>query len=374
MKRNIETLELFEVSIKNLINYYKKYFDGLTYEEKRLKCLYLISELKKNNSILESINLTDELRKKVYELFAIKTDTDIRFLLGTIAIDLASEQSLKKDAIYYCCTLNICDSYRNLYKDTLACYNKILEIYSNLPKYLELSSPLEISHLFSFMLWNGYFSLIKKHNYSHDSRMFIPSMSFLDVFKGGGVCLGYSELLSDYLNACNYNASVLIGMYNPINKSFFPSNIICHTLKDVCNNYRIRNILFLENNHANVLISFEDKLFIYDPTNELVLNVLNKSEAEVIGNYGAFLLDFFESCFINPYLDSNFLKRELLRNDIKKAFNRKEIENSVKVTKKIIKKNIDLLEDVYQDVSPYLKLIDEQIDNVNKRVRLKGWH
>lgn len=76
------------------------------------------------------------------------------------------------------------NDYKELYKESLICYNKILENYSILAQELNINNSLELSHLFAYMLWNGYYSVTKKHVYKLQERMMLPGMHSFDVIKG----------------------------------------------------------------------------------------------------------------------------------------------------------------------------------------------
>lgn len=53
----------------------------------------------------------------------------------------------------------------------------------------------------------------------------------------------------------------------------------------------LANKLFkVDGNHAITLIKDNNKMFAYDPTNLLVLNVLNKNIGEIINGKGSFKL------------------------------------------------------------------------------------
>ena len=77
----------------------------------------------------------------------------------------------------------------------------------------------------------------------------------------------------------------------------------------------LANKLFkVDGNHAITLIKDNNKMFAYDPTNLLVLNVLNNNIGVIINGKGFFkLLPMFT------------LIEELLNANYSRAFNRKEI-------------------------------------------------
>lgn len=72
-------------------------------------------------------------------------------------------------------------------------YNQVLEKTVKLALELNLTKSLEYANLFTYLLWNGYFSLDKKFAFKIEDRLLSEGMYFLDIFKGNGVCLNISE-------------------------------------------------------------------------------------------------------------------------------------------------------------------------------------
>ena len=49
-------------------------------------------------------------------------------------------------------------------------YRDILELYKNIALELKLSTALEFSYYYTYLLWNGYFSVTKEHEYNEVNR------------------------------------------------------------------------------------------------------------------------------------------------------------------------------------------------------------
>lgn len=123
----------------------------------------------------------------------------------------------------------------------------------------------------------------------------------------------------------------------------------------------LANKLFkVDGNHAITLIKDNNKMFAYDPTNLLVLNVLNKNIGEIINGKGSFkLLPMFT------------LIEELLNNESHQAFNRKEIIFSFENTMEHIMNNIPLLDDAYDNVHNELQSILDNYEILKAKTKKK---
>lgn len=175
---------------------YEKEFSGLTDDEVRILAYRKIYDIKKNEEIF-----LDEEMNKLRERDNSET---------ILAIILASNHrvSFLSALILNCYSDTLKNNYNN-YRQVLTSYQKVLENYKKLAEELKIYDSLNLSHLFSFLLWNGYFSATKDHHYNPNDRLMILGMNSFDVFKGRGVCLAYAELLTNYLNACNREAALL---------------------------------------------------------------------------------------------------------------------------------------------------------------------
>ena len=85
------------------------------------------------------------------------------------------------------------------YQEAWGSFQKVLENYKMLAEDLKLDTALEKSHLFTYLLWNGYFSKTKEHSYDKNHRKNIFGLYALDLVRGNGVCLNYADGLKKYL-------------------------------------------------------------------------------------------------------------------------------------------------------------------------------
>ena len=73
---------------------------------------------------------------------------------------------------------------------------------------LGVSNSLQLSNLYTYLLWNGYLSKNKTNIYSEERKL-LEGLFFVDVMDGIGVCLNYADMLKDFLKACDHEAAVL---------------------------------------------------------------------------------------------------------------------------------------------------------------------
>ena len=109
--------------------------------------------------------LLDEGKKEIQENDNLET---------ILAIILASNHRIGfiSPLILYCYSNILKDNYK-IYSQVLIEYRKILENYKKLAEELKVNDSLNLSHLFSYLLWNGYFSVTKEHHYNLYNRLMI---------------------------------------------------------------------------------------------------------------------------------------------------------------------------------------------------------
>ena len=201
------------------------------------------------------------------------------------------------------------------------------------------------------------------------NRTNIANFTFLDVIKGSGVCLNYSEYLQDYLLTCGKEASILLCEV-PKDKSIqrdYKPQIEQNYAKNKNELLKLsilamlaNKLLKIDGNNAIALIKENDKMFAYDPTNLLVLNILNKDVGEIINGKGNFkLLPMFT------------LIEELIKANYSRAFNRKEIIFSFENTMEHITDNIPLLDDTYDNVHNELQSLLDNYELLKTKTKKK---
>lgn len=269
--------------------------------------------------------------------------------------------------------------YQEIYKDTLTYYHNILENYKKLAQELRINSSLELSHFFTYLLWNGYFSVNKKHFYKLQERLLLPGMYSFDVIKGKGVCLAYAELLHNYLSTCEKSSTMLVCKMptekNAISCDYRPKikrNVQSNISGNIFNSFIpffLRGFINKIGNHAITLIEENGKIFAYDPTNLYALNLKDSSTAFIINGKGEFQIMPLMTFMIDPCSDPNHIFEKLLSGDIKPAFSRKEFIFSFENLIELLNDNISLLDDAYNNVHDSLEYIDKQTDDIGENYK-----
>lgn len=350
--KNIDELE---TKIEEL----KQEFKDLTKAQKEL-LLY--------RKIVELGNVEDN--SKNFNSFHYNQNKNLNELLCLIK---ASDTSFLKPLLVY----SMCDHqlmYKEIYKESLICYNNILKNYKKLAQELNVNSSLDLSHLLTYMLWNGYFSVNKKHFYKLQERLSLPGIYSFDVIKGKCVCLAYAELLNNYLSTCGKKSSILIckapTKKKAISCDYCPKierNIKINISSRIFINFMpifLGKVINKFGNHAITLIEEYGKIYAYDPTNLYALNIKDASTASIINGKGEFQIKPLMTFLTNPHSDINHIFEKLLFGDIEPALSRKEFIFSFENLIELINNNINLLDDAYDNIHSDLEYIDRQTNEI----------
>lgn len=352
--------------IKMRVKELKGEFEGLTEDQKKLKVYRMIIEMQENG-----FNMKESIEKakrdvnsfeyyvemsKIYDILALIKAADFEAgILSPILLSMRGDNN---------------KPYRDVYKKSLISYQNILNKYKELAEYLNIESSLELSHFFSYLLWNGYFSVTKTHSYKLQDRLLLPSMHSFDVINGQGVCLAYSELLNNFLKTCG-KKSALLECYVPTKKDVIKPIYRPKIKRKIDSNKRSKllmksiglllcGMIKKTGNHAVTLIEENDKTFIYDPTNLYVLNIKDSKTASLINGEGEFEIKPISSLLIDPTVDPNKIFETLFNEKIKPAYTQNDIYKSFEKIVKIAKENSELLDDVYREIHSDLEKIHEE--------------
>jgi len=336
-----------------------KEFAGLTKSQKELLLCRKINELKSTQDSLEDFDSAEES-------FYLALAADVGFFKPFLFYTYNSQKyELEK---------------KEIYKDSLIHYNHVLENYKNLAEDLHVSTSLDLSHLFSYLLWNGYFSVDKKHVYQLQERLLLPGLYSLDVIKGKGVCLSYAELLHNYLSVCGKDSSLLLCKVPKKRKA-----ISFDYRPEIVRNRKINIISIISNhvmsfflsglinqvgNHAVTLVEENGMLYVYDATNLCALNIKDASTASIINGKGEFQIKPSMTFMVDSHVISNPIHEKLLLGDIGKGLSRKEFIFSFENLMELVNNNISLLDDAYDNIHNDLEFISRQIDEIGNRNRL----
>ena len=260
--------------------------------------------------------------------------------------------------------------YRDVYKESLIHFEKILKNYKKLATELGIDSSLVLSNLFTYMLWNGYFSVTKNHEYNLNDRLTLSGMFFLDVIKGGGVCLSYSELLQMFLTTCEMNAACLV-CYAPnrnIDKLEYRPEIERKVKKDntIKLSQRILSSLLKRKigNHVITLIEEDGNMYAYDPTNLCVLKLDDSDKASMIASNNSFNIKPLISLIGLKFDDPKNLLDKLISGNFKSDMTKEEFASSNDFLLDLLTENKRLLDHAYDNIHGDLEFINNQINEI----------
>lgn len=168
--------------------------------------------------------------------------------------------------------------FLHYYPELLSSYDKIIVNFASLVGQLELKDGLDISILFSYLLWNGYFSADQKIDYCGINNLNRFDFFGLEVMGGQGTCLHFSCLFKDFLNACGYDSAILLNHITKIEHEIYSPNIVRNIKEEkeseTINEKILKKIIgFLSGNHAFNLVNDFGNLYIYDVTNLLYIPI-----------------------------------------------------------------------------------------------------
>ena len=256
-------------------------------------------------------------------------------------------------------------------------YRDILELYKNIALELKLSTALEFSYYYTYLLWNGYFSGTKEHEYNEVNRSNDLNFLATSILNGSGVCLEHSALLNDFLKVCN-KESLLMSCFVPRKKGEvifeYKPNIVRNINKNTKKTTKMLTILANASgiikklgNHAVTVINENGQQFVFDATNLSVLNIEDKLMASIINGKGYFYLkknslDLFN---LTDCTDELFymLKREIAHSSLEKN----NIISGYENTLKIVEKNRILLDEGYNSIHSSIEQISSHVLSKKKK-------
>lgn len=180
-------------------------------------------------------------------------------------------------------------------------------------------------------MWNGYISKNQNFNYQIEKRALISGMYSFDIMNGNGVCLNFSDMLKDILIECGYNSSILLNKITSkeeIKKFYVPEierniikpyNIITKAMPLV-----FKPIINKIGNHAFNLIEDNGKLYIYDSTNLLFLQLDSTIVADILAGKGVFKLTPYLSYILNDSKERSTLDTLHTIDNFTSPYNRKD--------------------------------------------------
>lgn len=247
-------------------------------------------------------------------------------------------------------------------------YMSLLEKMSYLAKELNLNNSLELSVLFSYLLWNGYLSKRKVHKFQSENRKMIAGLLFADITDGIGVCLNYSEMLKDFLKYCGYQSIILLNHFDNNTKIDYIMNI--GRIKSDDSQSKERNFNVKKADHTFNLIEENNKLYIYDSTNLLLYNINDWNSASLINGRGKNkLFPYASYSFCYSKDDRDLIDKLFIGEKLIPPYTKEDFISISEVNLEIIKNSTFLLEDFYVEARPYIVGVSEETNKIMKYIK-----
>lgn len=250
---------------------------------------------------------------------------------------------------------------KEIMKESYESYDNIIDSFINLANELNIKNSLELSLLFSYTLYNGYFSFNRKHFYKIENRLSISNFYAADIFNGGGVCLNYSDMLTDILNKKGYDAAIITNKINKVKRGYTPNiemNVIKPKLSTKIISLMLNPISNLVGNHACTLIIDKDNPYIYDPTNLTMFNCENSKKAtHELGEGSIKLTPYFSLIIATNNQNINAFDKLCLCKNYNNPYSRKDFIITAECNYEKYNNNPNIFSDFSDSIMPNINNI-----------------
>lgn len=273
-----------------------------------------------------------------------------------------------------------CNKDKESYSEINMYYSSLLDKTKRLALELGLTNSLEISNLFSYLLWNGYFSKTKSNICTHKDNKGIYGLRYIDIIEGKCTQVSNSEMLKDLLNSCDFAATDLFNTISnkdkfdivykvPIERQIAETSSMDKMKLFILSPF-VKAFTKKMGNSSFVLIREDDKVYIYDPT---ILSIF-----EVNDSFNANLINGSGTTQLHPYMSFPYFKdmtREMIAidglfelDDLSSPYNREDFIFTSNGNIESFNNNIHLLDDFYADIDVERRKISKISDRL---VRIK---
>lgn len=257
---------------------------------------------------------------------------------------------------------------RQHYTEIMEKYTELLNKMSYLARKLNMENSLELSILYSYLLWNGYLSKNKDYVFSSADKKYITGLFFTDIMDGRGVCLNNSEMLKDFLKVTGYTSSVMQSYYNDTATRNYKIGINIRNDEPEEKLSVLKKFLKKDANHVFNLIEEDNKLYIFDPTNLSLHKIINQYKSSLINGKGDFKLYPYQSYMNCANIKEVELLDKFLTTDYYSSpFIKGDLISIAEINLEIIRNSRSLLEDFFIEAYPYIIGISEEKSKILKR-------
>lgn len=262
----------------------------------------------------------------------------------------------------YCEYKNGISFNRKKYDEVMRYYYSIIFKMSKLADELVFSNSMELSILFSYLMWNGYLSKNKCYNFDKYNRKNIYGLFFADIIDGIGVCLNHSEFLKDFLNYCGFSSTCLINFFSRKIKR----DMVLNVERKFAHESDIAKFNIIEKeNHVFNLIEDSGKHYVYDATNFMLINVIDSHCAEVINGTGKFkLFPYYSYSFCASKEEESVLDNLFISNEVDLLYSKEDFICMSNVCMEMIENCKSLLDDFYDAARSDIIGISKETDKI----------
>lgn len=290
-------------------------------------------------------------------ILALITQDNLYISIGTLALLLCRELTIKKPELY---TSEINEIYDM--------YNSIIKEYAKLNSELELTNPVTISTILSKAIYDGYLSIDKSFGYSTKNHNDINRFLGNDIIKGTGCCRHIASLLNDVFHESEIKSYTLPVILKNCKVNFSKEkileildNIDCNISDSIEYESIFEEIELATNltpiqksvgNHLITLAEYNDKIYYLDPTNQTFF----EPNIYGISNYRDSHID----------ISLSFVKNRNKRHEIKQTLKKPcasyndNLLTEISATKKY-EDNLDLFEQFYKNNHDTYETINEKV-------------
>ena len=237
-------------------------------------------------------------------------------------------------------------------------------------------NPIKVFALFIYLYRSGYLSNNKHFMYSTNMKDF-PLLNGVDVVRGTGVCRSISSMFTDVAREVGLTASnVCVRVTDKALGKKEGMSIVPLEVEDKGRKFakivgRMTSVLPI-GNHLVTAISSDKYSGIYDPTNDVFMNMRSFGKYEFINNTGATMSYNIVSNVVPKLfgqMDTNIDIGGLIKNAKKNNVSYEEYCEVYREILELIKDKQEIFDEFYQINLPYYERIDKIMEDQHGMIK-----
>jgi hypothetical protein len=264
------------------------------------------------------------------------------------------------------------------YAQAIASYKNIIKIMTLFLNEMKFDDELDIFNLYSYLLWNGYFSINKEYCYSKVGLKKISGYYGMDIMTGKGVCLANSDFLVKVLKEKDLFSMILTVYVSEMEQKYQPN--ISRNIKQLhstaitkpklilkLNTFFLKTLHKLLGNHALVLIEKNGHYYAVDPTNLCVFKVDDYLSGHIFNGNGSIVIKQVPLAIFNS---TNQKEIDTIISSYKNVDTSFLTDDYVKAKSEdmltFCKKNGALFDDLHLEIRDDIKTVDSELKQYRK--------